>query len=72
LRNNGPERIGPLGSGLPLVGSLLNASHEAIGGYSGWIAGTGLTVDLEPGDQPASRSFSEPKVPARSWVTWPR
>lgn len=30
-------------------GSLLNASHEAVGGYSGWIAGTGLTIDLESG-----------------------
>jgi hypothetical protein len=49
LRNNGPERIGPLGSGRPLVGSLLNASHEAVGGYSGAIAGTGLTIDLAPG-----------------------
>jgi hypothetical protein len=49
LRNNGPERIGPLGCGQPLVGSLLNASHEAVGGFTGWIAGTGLTVDLEPG-----------------------
>jgi len=49
LRNNGPERIGPLGSGQPLVGSLLNASHEAVGGFTGWIAGTGLTVDLAPG-----------------------
>jgi hypothetical protein len=26
LRNSGPERIGPLASGQPLVGSLLNAS----------------------------------------------
>jgi hypothetical protein len=49
LRNNGPERIGPLDTGQPLVGVLLNASHEAVGGYSGWIAGTGLVVDLEPG-----------------------
>ncbi|MGH3250179.1 MAG: hypothetical protein ACRDOI_28815 [Trebonia sp.] len=49
LRNSGPERIGPLGSGQPLVGSLLNASGETVGGYSGWVAGTGLTVDLAPG-----------------------
>jgi hypothetical protein len=49
LRNNGQERIGPLNTGQPLVGSLLNASHEAVGGYTGWIAGTGLTIDLEPG-----------------------
>jgi hypothetical protein len=49
LRNNGQERIGPLSSGQPLVGSLLNASREAVGGYTGWIAGTGLTIDLEPG-----------------------
>jgi hypothetical protein len=49
LRNNGPERIGPLDSGQPLVGSLLNASREAVGGFTGAIAGTGLTVDLAPG-----------------------
>ena len=49
LRNGGPERIGPLGCGQPLAGSLLNASHEAVGGFTGWIAGTGLTVDLAPG-----------------------
>ena len=41
LRNSGSERIGPLGSGQPLVGSLLNASLETVGGYGGWIAGTG-------------------------------
>ena len=49
LRNSGSERIGPLGSGQPLVGSLLNASLETVGGYSGWIAGTGLIIDLAPG-----------------------
>lgn len=49
LRNGGSERIGPLGSGQPLVGWLLNASLETVGGYSGWIAGTGLIVDLAPG-----------------------
>jgi hypothetical protein len=49
LRNSGPERTGPLDCGQPLVGSLLNASREAVGGFSGWIAGTGLTVDLAPG-----------------------
>jgi hypothetical protein len=49
LRNSGSERIGPLGSGQPLTGSLLNASLEAVGGYSGMIAGTGLIVDLAPG-----------------------
>ena len=50
LRNNSQERIGPLGFGQPLVGSLLNASHEVVGGYSGWIAGTGRNVDLAPGE----------------------
>ncbi len=49
LRNSSSERIGPLGSGQPLVGFLLNARHEVVGSYSGWIAGTGLTVDLAPG-----------------------
>ncbi|MGH3212792.1 MAG: hypothetical protein ACRDNO_34030 [Trebonia sp.] len=49
LRNNGPDRIGPLSCGQPLVGSLLNASREAVGGFSGAIGGTGLRVDLAPG-----------------------
>ena len=57
LRNSGPERIGPLDSGQPLVGTLLDASHEAVGGYTGWIAGTGLTIDLAPG-----RSASIPVI----------
>ena len=57
LRNSSSERIGPLGSGQPLVGSLLNASLEPVGGYSGWIAGTGLIVDLAPG-----RSASIPVI----------
>jgi hypothetical protein len=57
LRNGGSERIGPLGSGQPLVGWLLNASLETVGGYSGWIAGTGLIVDLAPG-----RSASIPVI----------
>ena len=49
LRNSGSERIGPLGSGQPLAGSLQNASLETVGGYGGWIAGTGLIIDLAPG-----------------------
>ena len=57
LRNSGSERIGPLGSGQPLAGSLLNASLEAVGGYGGWIAGTGLIMDLAPG-----RSASIPVI----------
>jgi hypothetical protein len=57
LRNSGLERLGPLWSGRPLIGSLLNASLEAVGGYSGWIAGTGLVVDLAPG-----RSASIPVI----------
>ena len=57
LRNSSSERIGPLGSGQPLVGSLLNASLETVGGYSGWIAGTGMIVDLAPG-----RSASIPVI----------
>lgn len=50
LRNSSPERIGPLDYGQPLVGSLLNSSLEAVGGYSGWIAGTGRTINLAPGE----------------------
>jgi hypothetical protein len=50
LRNSGPARTGPLNCGQPLVGSLLNSSHEAVGGYSGWIAGTGRVIDLAPGE----------------------
>ena len=57
LRNSTSERIGPLGSGQPLVGSLLDASLRTVGGYSGWVAGTGLTVDLAPG-----RSASIPVI----------
>jgi hypothetical protein len=57
LRNSGPERIGPLGSGQPLAGSLLHASLETVGRYSGWIAGTGLALDLAPG-----RSASIPVI----------
>ena len=57
LRNSSSERIGPLASGQPLGGSLLNAALETIGGYSGWIAGTGLIVDLAPG-----RSASIPVI----------
>ena len=49
LRNSSPERIGPLGTGQPLVGSLLNSSLEAVGGYSGAVAGTGRFIDLAPG-----------------------
>ena len=49
LRNSSPERIGPLASGQPLVGSLLNSSLETVGGYSGAIAGTGRVIDLAPG-----------------------
>jgi hypothetical protein len=68
LRNNGQDRTGPLDCGQPLVGSLLDASREAVGGYSGAIGGTGLFVDLERDDQPASGSSSEPPASARSWV----
>jgi hypothetical protein len=50
LRNSGPERIGPLDTGQPLVGSLLNAALETVGGYSGAIAGVGRTIDLAPGE----------------------
>jgi hypothetical protein len=57
LRNSSSERIGPLGSGQPLACSLLNASLEAVGGYGGWIAGTGLIIDLAPG-----RSASIPVI----------
>ena len=57
LRNNSSERIGPLASGQPLAGLLLNASLEAVGGYSGMIAGTGLIIDLAPG-----RSASIPVI----------
>lgn len=57
LRNSSSERIGPLASGQPLAGSLLNAALETVGGYSGWIAGTGLIVDLAPG-----RSASIPVI----------
>jgi hypothetical protein len=57
LRNSSSGRIGPLGSGQPLAGSLLNASLETAGGYSGWIAGTRMTIDLAP-----RRSASTPVI----------
>lgn len=50
LRNTGPGPIGPLSCGQPLVGSLLNSSLETVGGYSGFVAGTGRRIDLAPGD----------------------
>ena len=50
LRNSGPEPIGPLSCGQPLVGSLLNSSLETVGGYSGFVAGTGRRIDLAPGE----------------------
>jgi hypothetical protein len=49
LRNSSPERTGPLGTGQPQAGSLLNSSLEAVGGYSGAVAGTGRFIDLAPG-----------------------
>lgn len=49
LRNNGQDRIGPLDTGEPKVGTLLNASHEAVGGFYGAIAGVGRFIDLAPG-----------------------
>jgi hypothetical protein len=55
LRNSSPERIGPLDCGQPLVGSLLNSSLETVGGYSGWIAGTGRFIDLAPGESASIR-----------------
>jgi hypothetical protein len=57
LHNSSSGRIGPLGTGRPLVGSLLNASLETVGSYGGWIAGTGLILDLAPG-----RSASIPVI----------
>jgi hypothetical protein len=50
LRNSGSERTGPLHCGQPLVGSLLNSSLETVGGHNGWVAGTGRTIDLAPGE----------------------
>jgi hypothetical protein len=50
LRNHGQDRIVPQGLGQPLVGSLLNANQEVVGGFCGAIGGTGLVVDLAPGD----------------------
>jgi hypothetical protein len=55
LRNSGPERIGPLDCGQPLVGALLDSSLETVGGYSGAIAGTGRVLDLAPGESASIR-----------------
>jgi len=53
LRNTSSARIGPFGTGQPLVGSLLNANDEIVGSYVGWIAGVGRTFDLAPGQSAA-------------------
>lgn len=50
LQNGGSERIGVLVSDQPLVGVLLDASQQRVGGYSGWIAGTEVGIDLAPGE----------------------
>ncbi|MGH3261082.1 MAG: hypothetical protein ACRDNS_03710 [Trebonia sp.] len=55
LRNIGTERIGPLDTGQPLVGTLLNGARERVGGFAGWVAGMGLTVDLAPGESAGIR-----------------
>ncbi|MHB1988703.1 MAG: hypothetical protein ACYCSF_12090 [Acidimicrobiales bacterium] len=48
LRNTGPEAVGPLGCGQPLLGWLLDDSNQTVGGYCGGIAGTGLLVEVGP------------------------
>jgi len=35
---------------VPCAGSLLNSSLEAVGGYSGAVAGTGRVIDLATGE----------------------
>lgn len=49
LRNKGARQIGPLYAEAPITGVLENSAGEAVGGYVGWIAGTGVTIDLAPG-----------------------
>jgi hypothetical protein len=50
LRNAGNDLI-ELESEQPIVASILDPSTmERVGGYSGWIAGTGLMIRLGPGD----------------------
>jgi hypothetical protein len=55
LRNSSAEKIGPLDTGQPLEGDLLNSSLETVGGFSGWIAGTGRVIDLAPGESASIR-----------------
>lgn len=49
FHNAGDRRIGPLHGSQPLVGALIDDTGAVVGGYSGRIAGTGLTLDLSPG-----------------------
>jgi hypothetical protein len=50
FHNTSDGHIGPLNGGQPLVGVLLDASGQRVGGYTGAIAGTGWAVDLAPGE----------------------
>ncbi|MHB2028595.1 MAG: hypothetical protein ACYCPT_07230 [Acidimicrobiales bacterium] len=50
LRNFGQEAI-EFQSDQPIPAAILNPSTmERVGGYSGWIAGTGLMMHLRPGE----------------------
>ena len=51
-RNVGRERVGPLRSGQPLVGVLIDHDGKEAGGLApGWVAGVGIVIDLEPGEE---------------------
>lgn len=52
VHNTGTGRVGPLYSGQPLVGALLDGHGRAVGGLGHVaIAGTGLVIDLQPDDR---------------------
>jgi hypothetical protein len=49
LRNLGEEAIN-IESEQPIAAAILDPSTmERVGGYNGWVAGTGLTIHLRPG-----------------------
>lgn len=52
VRNAGCERVGPLHSGQPLAGVLVDEEGNEAGGLApSWVAGAGMLIDLRPGEE---------------------
>lgn len=52
VRNVGAGHIGPLQSGRPLLGVLLNEAGDIVGGSApATVRGTGFTIDLDPREE---------------------